>query len=255
MNLARSLVNDMYPGINGTFGRILTDDAPFTLSYLNSAFKTLQRKLRIEGVTFPIKDNVILVNLTPVVQADPSVQVSISYVGYFDGTNMHPTPSLPNDLLQPIDVEETTTGSGLSFSPMKQPQGGIPSMLQGNFMQYWEWRNYAIYMPGSLLTKNIRLRYTSGQPPLNIPPAQFASTSINIMDSQEALAYLIAAQYALARGGASPDVTALESKATEIIDEMAMEYVRRAQSIQYRRPEYSSSGGNNVNLGSTGENI
>jgi len=254
MNLARSIVNDMFPGINNTNGRILTDDAPFTLPYINSAFKSLQRKLRVEGVTFPIKDNVILTNLTPIAAPDPTIQIAVTYSGYFDGVQNHATPMLPPDLIQPLEVAEQTLGTNLPFSVMTEP-GSIHSMNQGNFLSVWEWRNYGIYMPGSLLAKNLRLRYTSGQPPLNIPSSSFASTSVNIVDSQEALAYLIAAQYALARGGASPDVAALKAQADEVIGEMALEFVRRSQGVQYRRPAYQSSGGNNVTLGSTGQNI
>src|SRR5689334_24789622 len=97
MDLARSYVNDMYPGTGGTNGRILTNSAPFTIPYINSALRTVNRKLRNEGVTYPIKDNVILNNLTPVITADPSVQVFVSFDGYFDGTTMHASPRLPSD--------------------------------------------------------------------------------------------------------------------------------------------------------------
>src|SRR5438105_10724983 len=125
MDLARSIVNDMFPGIGGTNGRILTDDAPFTLPYLNSAFRTLQRKLRNEGVTFEIKDNIILLNLAPVVAQDPAVQVNVSYNGYFNGTTMSPTPILPSDALQIYAVWERQTGSNVNFREMVQPQEGL----------------------------------------------------------------------------------------------------------------------------------
>ena len=252
MQLARAIVNDMFPGVAGATGRILTDDAPFTLPYLNSAFRTLQRKLRVEGVTFPIKDNIILTNLTPVVSQDPNVQIFVSYSGYFDGTSMHPSPMLPNDLIQPLDVQEQTVGTNVPFCPMVKPQGGIPSLIQGNWLQFWEWRNYGIYMPGSNQAKNLRLRYTAGQPPLNTPPANFASTSINILDSADALAGLVAAQYAFARGGASAELAALKANIDEIISDMALEFVRSGQSVIYRREPYQSSGGGAPSAGQTG---
>jgi hypothetical protein len=256
MNLARSIVNDTFPGLTNTpgEGRILTDSAPFTLPYLNSAFATLQRKLRLEGVTFPIKDNVILFNLTPIVSEDPNVQVFVGYNGYFDGTSMHASPVLPSDFLQPLDVEEQTVGTNTPFTPMTRFQGGFPSMIQGNWLTFWDWRTYAIYMPGSNQTKNIRLRYTSGQPPLNVPPASFPSTHINIIDSTEALAHMVAAKYAMARGGASEDVKALVAQADDIISDMAQEYIRAGQSVVYRREQYSNASGANTVLGSTGQN-
>jgi hypothetical protein len=40
MQLARSIVNDTFPGIAGAQGRIFTNDAQFTLPFLNSAQTT-----------------------------------------------------------------------------------------------------------------------------------------------------------------------------------------------------------------------
>lgn len=253
--LWRATVNDTFPGVGGQQGRICTDDAPFTLPYLNSAFRTLQRKLRNEGVTFPVKDNVILYNLTPVVQQDANVQVFVGYNGYFDGTTMHPTPVLPSDLVQPYLVWEQTVGSGFPFQPMTQPSEGLPSVLQGPYLGLWEWRNYGIYMVGSNMVKNLRLRYLSGQPPLNVPAADFPNTVVNIMDSQEALALDMAIQYGTSRGANPQAIANLTKRRDEAIDDMASEYVRRSQTVQYRRYPYgnggSNEGGNGI-IGSSG---
>jgi hypothetical protein len=253
MQLARSLVNDTFPGVGGAQGRILTDTAPFTLPYLNSAFATLQRKLRIEGVTFPIKDNVILSNLTPVVKVDPGVQVFVGFNGYFDGTSMHPSPQLPSDCMQPLLLQEQTVGTNTPFAPMIQPEEGIPSCFQGAQIRLWEWRNYALYMPGSTNSKNLWLRYTSGQPPLNVPAASFSTTAINILDSTDALARLVAIQYGRARGAAPDVLQGVQLETDGIISDMAEEYVRRAQTVAYRRPAYGQSGrgGGSSGLGQT----
>src|SRR5207253_1601752 len=150
------------------------------------AFRTLQRKLRLEGVTFPTKDNVILENLTSVIEVDSNVQVYVGYNGYFDGTTLHATPKLPSDLMQPKFLWEQTVGSGFPFQPMTTPNGQtLPSVSQGPYLGFWEWRNYKIYMVGATQIKNLRLRYRSGQPPLDIPAADFATTSINIADCQD----------------------------------------------------------------------
>jgi hypothetical protein len=236
MDLARSIVNDMFPGIGGQNGRVLTDDAPFTIPYLNSAFRTLQRKLRNEGVTFETKDNVILFNLAPVVTPDPSVQVFVGFNGYNNGTQSFAQPQLPFDCLQLYKVWERTTGSNQPFVPMDQPQNGLPSVFQGNTLSYWEFRSYAIYMFGSILPKDLRLRYKAGQPPINVPPASFATTKVNILDSEDALAQIVARQYALARGAA--DVKALDDMIADTINDMVEEYVRRQQTVNYRRQPY-----------------
>ena len=240
MDLARSVVNDMYPGVGGTRGRILTNDAPFTAPYINSTLRTIQRKLRNEGVTWPIKDNVILTNMTPVVAADPSVNVYISYNGYFDGTTMHSDPHLPLDLIQPQLVWEQTAGSNLPFVLMEPLQSGMPSVIQGPWLGVWKWENYALYMPGSTATKNIRLRYTSGLPSLNAPAADFGTTPVMIVDCQEAMAFGIARLYALARGAG--DISQLSAMFDEAIDDMATEWVRQMQNATYRRLAYGDGG-------------
>jgi hypothetical protein len=255
LGLARALVNDTFPGIGGAEGRILTDTAPFTLRYLNSALRKLQRKLRLEGVTFPIRDNVILTNLTPVSAQDPSIQVFVGYSGYFDGALMHATPMLPSDLVQPLEVSEQMVGTTVQFTGMI-PLRGIPSVIQGQWLQYWEWRNYAIYMPGSTQAKNLRLRYTAGQPPLvlPVPPANFSTTMINIADSADVLAMMVAAQYAFARGGATTELTALNAEIEDTISDMAQEYIRSSQSLVIRRIPYGGPEGGNTTLGSSGWN-
>jgi hypothetical protein len=249
MQLVRSIVNDTFPGIANQQGRIFTNDAPFTIPLLNSAFRKLQRRLRNEGVTFPIKDNVILANMTPIVQADPNVQVSIGFEGYFDGTTTHATPKLPSDLMQPYRLWEQTAGTNVPFMPMTQPQQGLPASFQGQWLGFWEWRNYHIYMIGSLQTKNLRIRYQSGQPPLNVPASQFASTNVNILDCDDAIANLMAEMYGR-RNGADPEsIKGVRADADEAIDEMVQEYVRRSQTVNYRRPPYNGGGSNDGNDG------
>ena len=253
ISLARAVVNDTFPGIAGAEGRILTDTAPFTLRFLNRALRTLQRKLRLEGVTFPIKDNVILTNLVPVSAQDPSIQVFVGYSGYFDGAITHPTPVLPSDLLQPLEVSEQMVGTTVQFTGMT-PLRGIPSVIQGQWLQYWEWRNYGIYMPGSTQAKNLRLRYTAGQPPINAPASSFSSTAINILDSGDVLADMVAAQYAFARGGASAELTALKTEIDDTISDMAQEYIRSSQALVIRRVPYGGPEGGNAQVGSSGWN-
>ena len=254
MQLARSIVNDTFAGVGGVQGRIFTNDAPFTLPYLNSAFRKLQRKLRLEGVTFPIKDNVILANMTPVVMTDANVQVYIGYNGYFDGTTMHASPQLPGDLMQPLFLWEQTVGSGFPFQPMTAPNGSVlPSVLQGPYLGYWEWRTYRIYMVGSTQTKNLRLRYQSGQPPLDIPAADFATTAINILDCQDALANYMAAMFGRARGANPQVVQVIEQAGDDAMNDMAEEYVRQSQSIRNARLPYGDGGNDDEGNGTLGQ--
>lgn len=255
MQLARSIVNDTFPGIAQTQGRILTNAAPFTLPYLNSAFRKLQRRLRNEGVTFPIRDGYVITGLPPVVNADPSVFVSVGFNGYNNGQQMFGNLKLPGDCMQVSVVRQRVTGSGLQFTPMMQAQEGLASGYQNKWLGQWEWRGYQIFMNGSIEAQDIMIRYLSGQPPINIQPAQFATTNIYIIDSQDALANLIAEMYGTARGANDAQIKEVKDAAEEAISEMATEWVRRQQTVTYRRISYQEAGsgeGENSTMGSTG---
>ena len=254
-SLWRAIVNDTFPGINGTTGRIATDDAPFTLPFLNNAITSLARKLRNEGVTFPIIDGYVLNAVPPVVEANPAVFISIGFNGTYNGTTTSATPFLPNDCLQVYTVRQRQTGSNLQFVPMPQCQQGLPSAYQNQWMGQWEWRRYAIWMNGSLQTQDLMIRYKQGQPPINVAPELFAETPIYILDSTDALAYLMAESYGRARGADPQEIASCKADAEEAIDEMALEYVRRQQTVNYARPSYEGGGSNadgSTALGSTG---
>ena len=255
MQLTRSIVNDTFPGIASTQGRIFTNDAPFTLPYFKSALRKLQRRLRNEGVTFPIVDGYLLLNVPPVVEADPSKFVNIGYNGTNNGTTMSASPKLPGNLMQPYTVRARVSGSNLQFTPLPQAQEGLPSAYQNNWMGMWEWRGYAIYLSGSLQAYDLMIRYQSGQPPLNTPPADFATTQINIIDCQDAIANLMAEMYGRARGANPAAIQGVQAAAEEAIDEMAQEYIRRGQTVTYQRNSYQGGGSNEgsyTDIGATG---
>jgi hypothetical protein len=253
--LWRSLVNDTFTGLQGTQGRIATDNAAFTLPFLNSAIRTVGRKLRTEGVTFPIIDGWILHGVPPVVAADPGVFVSIGYNGTNNGQTTFATPKLPGDCYQIYQVQQRVTGSNLPFSPVPQAQSGLVSSYQNQWIGQWEVRNFQLFLNGSLQLQDLMLRYQQFQPPLNTPAADFASTPIYIIDSTDALAYLMAADYGGARGASDNLIKRVEAKADDAISDMANEYIRRSQTINYQRESYQGGGSNNTgntNLGSTG---
>lgn len=255
MQLVRSIVNDTFSGIAGQQGRVFTNDAPFTLPFLNSAIRHVLRRLRNEGVTFPIKDGVVLLNIPPVVKPDPSVFINIGYTGTNNGTSSFQTPFLPGDLMQPYVVRQRVTGSNLQFTPMKQAQEGLPSGFQNSWLGMWEWRAYALWFNGSLQAQDIMIRYQSGQPPINAPAVSFPTTPIYIIDSQDAIANKMAAIYGRRNGGDADGIKSCEADSETAIDEMAQEYIRRGQTVTYQRESYQGGGSNNelnVSLGSTG---
>jgi hypothetical protein len=156
--------------------------------------------------------------------------------------------------MQPISLWEQTVGSGFNFQPMTPPNGSVlPSVQQGEVLGAWDWRTYRIYMVGCIVAKNLRIRYRCGQPPLNIPAADFATTAINIIDCQDALANYIAAMFGRARGANPQVVEFVEQEGDRCMGDMAEEWVRQSQSNPNRRIAYGGGGSGNDGNGSLGQ--
>lgn len=236
LNLARAVLNDMQ--IN-TAGQILTDTAPFTAEYLNGAIQTASAYLANNGVPSTIVDDFILTPITPVATQDPSVQVFISTDGYYDGSVMHETPSLPSQAMVVLKCWQRQTNSGQWFQEFMQPQDGLCSYTPGPYFSRWEWRQDRLNFNGATNTLDVRIRYESLLP--IIAPASatnsFSTTIIPIKNGTRALAYLVAEQYCNARGAAQ--APAVSQMAMRFLDELVNRNVRRDQRIAYRRGGFS----------------
>lgn len=237
LQLARAGVNDMLRSVSGT---ILTDTAPFTAVYLNAAIRRVQRELANNGITSNLRDNVIISGLTPAAVSDPSVQVFVSQLGYFDGAQLNANIVLPADLVFPLELWERQTGSGAQFQYMPQPQEGLTSRIPGSYFGQWEWREDQINMTGSTITEDLRIRYEASLPRITAG-SDFTKTVIAIRDGEDALAAAIVLQYSRTRG------SALHAESKTWFDEemfqLVNRYVRRDQRISYRPRGYRAGGG------------
>lgn len=240
MNRARAIANDSYR--NGQ-GRILTDNAPFTVEYVNGALEELQDRLRNNAVITLIQDNIILTPITALAAPDPAIQVAIMYTGFFNGTTMVSAPALPSNVVTPLVLWERQTGSGLPFVEMTQPREGLPSRFQGNWLGLWEWRQDAIWFNGSTVNEDIRMRAQISLPMVSPnSTTSFADTQIGILASINALANLVLYQYAKARGAQALQTAQIDAE--KYIKLILNRYTRQAQRVPYRRQPYSAQVGN-----------
>jgi len=245
MNRARALVNDSY---QLGAGRILTNKAPFTVEYLNSALEEVQEKIRNNGVITLTRDNVIVGPLPPLPASDPKQQTSLAYTGYYTNGVWLSDPKLPSDLVAIEKVWEQIEGSGVPFSPMTQPMEGLPSVYQGPFMRMYEYRGDALWFMGCLSSIMLRLRYTAvlpiiGSDQINAQTQaeSWATTSINILSSTNVLAQLVAARYAEARAPGSPGATTAAANGDKYMRLITNKYVRMKQRIRYNRKAYGDT--------------
>ena len=269
MLLARSLVNDTFPGATNTpgEGQILTDSSsisPFTIPFINSAIRRVYRKLGNYGVASLIQDNYILTNLPPVDGAngvgipDPAAQVAITFSGYFDGTTLWNAPVLAPNTLAVLKMWERTTGSGNSFAEMTQSQFGLPARNQITYLGDWEWRGGSVsvasvptfgdgvYMCGCVLATDVRMRLRVSLPSqVSGNGSDFASLQIPVLDCEDAVANYIAAFYTAARGEDDPDVLGRSKIFMDAGDgstmELANQQIRQKQAVPYQRTPYGES--------------
>ena len=247
-NLVRALSNDAFAGATGTpgEGQVLTDyvntnvNNPLLLHPLNSAIRTMYRKVRNIGSPTLIKDNVIYTNV-PVINGtqglavpDPSVQVRLGFDGFDPGNGVVNTGfTLPSDLLAPLELWERQTNSNDIFTRMEIRLESIQSVLQGSYMRTWEWRNDNIFMPGSVLAVDLRLRYEAVFPTFFTPDLPFSTTFIPVLDCEEAVAFLTLEILAM---GLSPQMAAIyRAKAADAIFDLSNEIVRRKQRARIRQ--------------------
>ena len=204
-NLTRSLVNDDGPGATGTpgEGQILTDTSVTLQNLMDSAIREVYREVRGSSMQQTlIRDNVLFLDLPPVNSSlgvgaiNPAVQVALQWGGWFDGLNLNSDWTLPSDLILPLEVWFRQTGSGnLPFAQLSESTGPLRSAYQSVSPGQWEWRGDSIWMNGSTVPMDLRLRYISTFAPLALADVDWATTYVPILDSQEAVADKIVLRY------------------------------------------------------------
>jgi hypothetical protein len=215
LNLARTRLNDAIANISGD---ILTDVQPFTATMVNAAWRNLQIFLCNLGYS-KYKRKFWAYAMPVVGSQDPSSETFWSWTQFFDGSGYFVPPTvtvLPQDLIAPLVVKERMTGSNQPFRQIPSAPDGLPEGPKRPWNGVFEWKNDAIYMPGSTFSMDYEVEYAAfdadfatytplggdgpilGNPnttpvltPLNMP--------IPIMRSESAMANYIAAECALGR--------------------------------------------------------
>jgi hypothetical protein len=247
MNRARAFVNDAF---RGGAGRILTNQAPFTVEYLNSALEELQDDIGNNGVITLEKDNVILTPIPAIASPDPAARVKVAYTGTFDGVNWQKTPFLPEDCVSVKKLWMRQTGSNLPFQMIGQSREGLSDQFPNNsFLTMWEYLTDMIVLTGASAVCDLRIRYECRQPVIAIETPQnlWSDLQISILASTNALATVVAYLYARARGAAAAPQMQADGKLQ--VRRIVKRYTRRGQSIPYRRPAYDDGVSNSGGIG------
>lgn len=199
VNVARVRLLDAIPDVSGN---ILLDADAATLVNVNAAWRRFQELLVNFGYTW-LKLEKVLAGITAVGSTDTGSQAFINWANYFDGSANQAAPVLPQDLIAPLALWEriTATGGANSFIPMDRVDNGLPAVPKGLRNKCWEWRNGAIYFPGSTAIVDLRVRYAASCADfVDAGTTPFASQNVPILRAVNPFAWFICAEAAKARG-------------------------------------------------------
>lgn len=237
----------------------ITGEQTIVAPILNSAIREVYREMRNISSQTLIKDNIIFLSL-PVIQspssgfgvADPTVQVQLSPVGFYNGTQYNAQFLLPGDCLTITDVWERISGSNDDFHKLHQAKNGLSGVAQSAFsLGSWEMRGDALWMNGSLQNMDLRIRYLAKFPTFFTLSVDYTQTFIPIPDCEEAVALKCIYKYNTMQGSGTPESMQLleQSKqdAKDAVFELRQQQVRRMQGNEYSREPYG--GGDWTNMG------
>jgi len=249
--LFRFRINDTFnngatAGTSGAQGLIMNNDNPDLLTCMDAGIRDVYTDLRNVGDAALLLDNYCLIGLPPLAQPDPSVQVCISYAGFFDGYQWHSEWTLPVSATRIERLWERWSNlngiNALNFTPMTVAPFGLPPCVQTQWFGQWEMRQNAVWMPGSLVQEDIRIRCRISFPDFqqfNPTSIDFDTAYVPILGCTNAVVAKMCVQYAMRFAPEQyPMATAEDEKQTF---KLRQEVVRQQQNTEYQRAQYGDA--------------
>jgi len=155
---AEARLNGIITTLQPVSGQLLKNSQPFSQQITNNSWRKLQEflaELKYSG----IEQEASFLSVPGATTTDPLVQVSISYAGYYDGTNTQANPVLPQNFIRPYRLSERASGTQALMTDMDEIINGLPKVPKMNWNRQWEWRDDVLYMPGALVNTDIVMRF------------------------------------------------------------------------------------------------
>jgi hypothetical protein len=167
LNMARARVNDVLTTLQPTSGKLLDLTNANTQQLFNLAWRRAQDFLANKGYS-ALTNSVVIYGLPVAGSTDPATDAWLSWDGFWDGATFWSSSAyqLPTGFSHPLVIWERWNGTNAEFSdpPMEKWVDGYPSEQKTTSMRFWEWRNNAIYMPGSQVVEDLKIRYVQYMP-------------------------------------------------------------------------------------------
>jgi hypothetical protein len=243
-DLFRSGINDTFNNTGGSgtgtgdeAGLIMPNDNPDLVVFMNSAILEMYSDLRNVGDPELIIDNYIVTGIPPLAAVNSALQVSLGYMGYYNGYTWTPNPVLPISVSKMLAMWERETNSNADFYPMQPAPFGLAGTVQGQAMRYWEMRQGQIWMPGALTARDLRLRARITYPDLIYSPTlNYTTTYVPILDSRNAIVAKMLILYS--RRFAPEQYQMCIAEETRLMDKLKLEVVRALQANENQRTEF-----------------
>jgi len=162
LNTARVRLNDAIQQLSGD---ILSDNQPFTQTMANTAWMRLQQYLSNLGFARLI-DEYVISGLPVAGSQDPASQCWIDWTGFYDGTQIWTAFKLPQQLSFPLKIWDRVHGYNTGWGePIRNIMDGLPATFKYPRNGIFEWRNDRIYMPGTVVPVDLRVRFAQFFPP------------------------------------------------------------------------------------------
>lgn len=226
-------------------GDLLTDDYAGVFSLVNSAYERIQVELAASGVE-TMKNYAWLIGLPAMPTIDPEARIIVTDNGtliIYPGTGLgdlsFSEPLLPADLLVPLRLWERQTATQNYRSEMKEPNGGLLSLVQQLFLIDWEWGSYqsgdALMFRGAQQVQDVKIEYEK-----ILAQVSAVTDPLPMRGVTNAAAYQVAKMFTAGRGGEMADGFGKEGEAEIqlIIDKNS----RKRQRKRQRRVPYSGRG-------------
>jgi hypothetical protein len=231
---ARAITLDMaIPG-----GDVLTDDAPFSMQFVNQAYRRIQSYLAQYGVE-TYSTFLWLLNIPANTTGDPESRVLLSDSGTEvitpsgAGESSFAEPILPDDLVCPLRLRERPNGSTGVAIPMHRPNDGLrPYRQPFQFLRHWDWRDDNLWFYGATQNIDIELMYEK-----HLPILQQVTDTVPIRGVDNAAAYRVAYAFSKGRGGEMADSFGQEGQIE--LDLLANRAQRAKQRIKHRKQPFS----------------
>jgi hypothetical protein len=157
LDTARTRLNDAIQQLSGD---ILKNVQPFTQTMANSAWLRMQQYLANLGYARLIDEEVIVGLPISGNPQDPANQCWIDWTGFYDGTQVWQNFALPQRCMFPLKIWDRVTAMNSGWgAPLVNVMDGLPATYTYARNGIFEWRNDRIYMPGTMISVDLRVRF------------------------------------------------------------------------------------------------